>query len=324
MLLDNKMAILENNYQHFILNRTMDRIDQIRAFVATAQTGSFTAAAEQMGISNRLTSKYVAALEERLGARLLQRTTRKVGLTPAGENLLDRAPALLDDFDAVLSDLAEGSHRLSGTLRVSAPVTFGEIYVVELLARFAAVHPEISVDLILHDRYLDLAAEGLDLTFRLGHFDQASLKVRRLGEFHSLLVASPDYLARAGTPDTPEALSEHACIVDTNRRHPRRWLFQKDGIDHVVSVTGRFQVNSASSSIALARRGLGVAYVPSFALGGAIEAGELVPLLKDYRSESGAIGAVYLEGRTLPRKVRALIDFAVKDLRMPNALSGFG
>jgi DNA-binding transcriptional LysR family regulator len=118
----NKIEMLENDYLQNVLNRAMDRIDQIRAFVATAQTGSFTAAADQMGISNRLTSKYVAELEARLGVRLLQRTTRRVGLTPAGEDLLTRAPALLDDFDAVLSEVTESSKGFSGTLRVSAPV----------------------------------------------------------------------------------------------------------------------------------------------------------------------------------------------------------
>lgn len=298
----------------------MDFLDQIRAFVATAQTGSFTAAAGQMGISNRLTSKYVAELEARLGVRLFQRTTRKVGLTPAGENLLARAPELLDDFDAVLSEVAEGSKGLSGTLRVSAPITFGEIYVVGLLARFADAHPAVSIDLRLNDRYLDLAAEGLDLTFRLGHFDQASLKVRRLGEYRSLLVASPDYLAQHGAPRTPKEVSSHACIVDTNRRNPHRWIFHKDGSETIANVTGRFHVNSASAAVELATCGRGIAYVPSFALRGAIKTGDLVTLLDDYRSESGPVGAAYLEGRTLPRKVRALIDFALNDIKSLNLL----
>lgn len=298
----------------------MDLLDQVRAFVATAQTGSFTSAADQLGVSNRLTSKYVAELEARLGVRLLQRTTRKVGLTPAGEDLLARAPALLDDFDAVLNEVSESSKGLSGTLRVSAPITFGEIYVVGMLVRFAATHPAVSIDLRLNDRYLDLAAEGLDLAFRLGHFDQASLKVRRLGEFRSVLVAGPDYLARYGMPKTPEDLANHACIVDTNRRHPRRWMFRKDGQETAANVAGRFHVNSASAAVELATGGLGMAFVPSFALGGAVKEGDLVTLLDEYQSESSPIGAVYLEGRTLPRKVRALIDFAADDIKASNLI----
>lgn len=300
----------------------MDRIDLIRAFVATAQTGSFTAAADQMGVSNRLTSKYVAELESLLGVRLLQRTTRKVGLTPAGEDLLARAPALLDDFDEVLSDAAEASKGLSGPLRVSAPVTFGEVYVVGLLGRFAKAHPGISIDLRLNDRFLDLAAEGLDLAFRLGHFDQASLKVRKLGTFSSILVASPDYLKRHGLPKTPHEVSGHACIVDTNRRNPRRWVFYRHGAEIIANVSGRFLVNSANAAVHLARMGIGIAYVPRFALGDAFETGELVQLLGDYETETGPVGAVYLEGRALPRKVRAVIDFAVDDMNSQRLVDG--
>ncbi|GLO80031.1 hypothetical protein MACH23_34520 [Sulfitobacter pontiacus] len=146
----------------------MDIVDELKAFVATARTGSFTAGAEQLGVSNRLTSKYVAELEARLGARLLQRTTRKVGLTPAGEDLLARAPAVLDELDALLGAVSEGSRGLSGIIRVSAPVTFGEVYVAGMLARFAEAHPDLTFDLRLDDRYVDLAADGIDLAFRMG------------------------------------------------------------------------------------------------------------------------------------------------------------
>ncbi|MEC7668964.1 MAG: LysR family transcriptional regulator, partial [Pseudomonadota bacterium] len=125
----------------------MDITDELKAFVATAQTGSFTAAADQLGVSNRLTSKYVAELEARLGVRLLQRTTRRVGLTPAGEDLLARAPAILDDLDDLLAEVAEGSRGFTGVIRVSAPVTFGEAYVVGMLARFATANPGVSFDL---------------------------------------------------------------------------------------------------------------------------------------------------------------------------------
>ncbi|WP_417522654.1 LysR family transcriptional regulator [Marinovum sp.] len=293
----------------------MDLIDQLRAFVATAQTGSFTAAADHLGISNRLTSKYVAELEARIGVRLFQRTTRKVGLTAAGTDLLSRAPALLDDLDHMLADISESSKGLSGVVRVSAPITFGEVHIAGFLARFAEQHPGITIDLRLSDAFSDLAAEGIDLAFRIGRFDMASLKVRRLGAFQSLPVASAAYLAQAGAPTTPEELSGHSCIVDTNRRNPRRWVFDHDGTEVVAQIEGRFHVNSASAAVDLARRGLGVAYVPSFALRGALDNGELVRLFDGYTGERGDIAAVYLEGRTLPRKVRALIDFAVKDMQ---------
>lgn len=293
----------------------MDLVDQLRAFVATAQSGSFTGAAAQLGISNRLTSKYVAELEARLGTRLFQRTTRKVGLTPAGSDLLSRAPTLLDELDDLLAEASDGSKGLSGVLRISAPITFGEVYIAGMLARFAAEHPAITIDLRLSDAFSDLAAEGIDLAFRIGRFDMASLKIRRLGTFQSLPVASPAYLAQAGHPDTPAALAQHSCIVDTNRKTPRRWTFHRDGAEFAAQVEGRFHVNSASAAVDLARRGLGIAYAPSFALGDALDSGDLVRLLDGFAGDRGDIAAVYLEGRTLPRKVRALIEFAVTDMR---------
>lgn len=293
----------------------MDITDELKAFVATAQTGSFTAAADQLGVSNRLTSKYVAELEARLGVRLLQRTTRRVGLTPAGEEILARAPALLDALDGLMEDVAEGSKGLSGMIRISAPVTFGETYVSGMVARFAVQNPGLSFDLRLTDGFSDLAREGVDLAFRIGLSEMRSLKARKLGEVRSIAVASPGYVAEHGSPGRPDALERHDCIVDTNRKPPRRWVFEAGAEEQVATVQGRFQVNSAQAAADLACAGLGVAFVPRFALGDALDTGRLVPLLGGLCSPPIPISAVYLEGRTLPRKLRALIDFAVEDIR---------
>lgn len=298
----------------------MDLIDELRAFVATAQTGSFTAAAGQLGVSNRLTSKYVAELETRLGVRLLQRTTRKVGLTPSGEDLLSRAPALLDDLDALVAEVSEGSRGFGGVIRISASVTFGETYVTGMLHRFGQRHPALSFDLRLSDRHVDLAAEGIDVAFRMGRTDTQSLKARKLGSFSSFLVGSPEYLARRGTPETPTDLTAHDCIIDTNRRTPRRWSFGSGPSATTIAVRGRFQVNSARAAVELAVRGHGLAYAPRFALREALTEGQVVPLLPEFAGETGLLNAVYLEGRVLPRKVRALIDFAAEDIRQADVL----
>ncbi len=298
----------------------MDLLDQIRAFVATAQTGSFTAAAEQLGISNRLTSKYVGALEARLGVRLFQRTTRKVGLTPAGEDLLARAPALLDELDDMLAGVAEGSRRFTGVIRISAPVTFGEIYIGAMLGRFAQQNPGLTFDLRLSDGFVDLASEGIDLAFRMGRSEMLSVKARKLGEFRSIVVASPGYIAAHGAPDTPEELQDHSCIVDTNRRNPRRWVFYRGGAEHPANVQGRFHVNSARAAVELAAAGLGIAYAPRFAICDALRAGRLVPVMGNFKGETAPISAAYLEGRVLPRKIRALIDFALEDIRAADVL----
>lgn len=298
----------------------MDIVDELRAFVATAQTGSFTAAAEQLGVSNRLTSKYVAELEARLGVRLFQRTTRRVGMTPAGEDLLARAPALLDDLDGLLAEVAEGSRGFSGVIRLSAPVTFGEVYVAPMLERFGRENPGLTFDLRLSDRYDDLAKEGLDLAFRMGRSEMLSLKARKLGASRAILVASPAYLAAQGAPQTPEDLTRHACIVDTNRRAPRRWTLESEGAPHVVQVQGRFHVNSARAVVQLAENGLGIAYAPRFALVEALASGRLVRVMAAHHGPSTPLAAVYLEGRALPRKLRALIEFAAEDIKTAHIL----
>lgn len=293
----------------------MDLVDGLRAFVATAQTGSFTSAAKQLGISNRLTSKYVGELEVRLGTRLFQRTTRKVGLTPAGENLLARAPALLDSVDDILADMTEESRGFTGVLRVSAPVTFGELYVAGMLGRFAEPHPDLTIDLHLDDRFVDLASDGIDVAFRLGRSDTLSLKSRKLGEVRSVLAASPEYVAKNGAPNSPTELAGHTGIFDSNRRGHRKLSFRRNGREERVGLSGRFIVNSARAASELAVAGRGVTYSPEFALRDHLASGRLIELLPDYVKETIRVSAVYLEGHDLPRKTRALIDFAAEDFR---------
>lgn len=291
----------------------MDLIDGLKAFVATAQTGSFTEAADRLGISNRLTSKYVAQLESRIGARLLQRTTRKVGLTPTGRDLLARAPGLLDELDELLGAVTEESKGLSGMLRISAPVTFGEIYIKDLISRFVAKHPEISIDLRLSDTHVDLASKGFDLAFRIGTPDVASLKVRKLGVIRSHIVASPDYLANNKTPVMPQDLHEHVCIIDSNRANEADWEFESNDEKALVSVQRRLMVNNARVARDWAVAGCGIMFGPSFILDEDIREGRLLPLLDGYRTETHPLSVVYLAGNVVARKVRALIDFAVED-----------
>lgn len=298
----------------------MDVIDGLKAFVYTAQTGSFTDAANRLGISNRLTSKYVAQLEDKIGARLLQRTTRQVGLTPQGEELLARAPALISELDDLLGCVSEDAKGLTGSLRISAPVTFGEMYISEMLARFAVMHPNLSIDLRLNDSHVDLAAEGFDVAFRIGSPELNTLKVRKLGTITSVLVAGRQYIDLHGKPETPEALENHVCILDSNLRESNRWVFKKDGRDHVFHPPRNFTVNNARIAKSWAESGLGVTLCPSFILRkySEDESGKLVRLLCDYSTNILPICAVYLNGKVTPKKVRALIDFAVQDFDESN------
>ena len=293
----------------------MDLVDGLRAFVATAQSGSFTEAAERIGVSNRLTSKYVAELETRIGARLLQRTTRKVGLTPTGQELLARVPALLDELDDILGAVSEEAKGLSGQLRISAPVTFGEIYIKDLVGRFAALHPELNIDLRLNDRFVDLATGGFDLAFRIGIPEVSSMKVRKLGVIKSHVVASPGYLSKRTAPRTPQDLSDHVCIVDTNRGDANRWIFLDGNEEINFSPPRRLMINSARVARDWAVEGCGITLCPNFVLAEDIAEGRLIPLLQNYNLHTHPLSAIYLEGNILPRKVRALIDFAVEDVR---------
>nr|WP_319389589.1 LysR family transcriptional regulator [uncultured Cohaesibacter sp.] len=293
----------------------MDLVDGLKAFVATAQTGSFTDAAERMGISNRLTSKYVAELEARIGARLLQRTTRKVGLTPVGEDLLLRAPALLDELDDLIGSVREESRGLSGLVRISAPVSFGEIYVGDMIRRFIGNHPQMNVDLRLSDAYVDLARDGIDLAFRIGTPSVSSLKARKLGDMGSAIVASPDYISKHGEPSEPHDLLDHVCMVDSNRRDPTRWIFVQGDKTIDVVVKRRFVVNSAKVARDWAVAGDAIAYCPRFIVADDLAEGRLVQLLGNYQGLSTPLSAVYLDGTVLPRKVRAIIDFALDDIK---------
>ena len=293
----------------------MDIIETLRAFVATAQAGSFTGAADQLGVSNRLTSKYVAELEERLGVRLLQRTTRRVGITPAGEALLSRAPAILDELDELLADASEEARGLSGLIRVSAPVTFGETYIATMLSRFMDQHPGVTVDLRLDDAYVDLATAGIDLAFRIGTGNALTVKARRLGEMKVFLVASPDYLAERGEPKSPDELSGHLFIRDSNLRNQRRWILKREGDEVSIDPKGNFTVNSARIACKLAVAGRGIAFTPLFASSHHLASGELQAVLPEYEGEPSAVSAAYLEGPGLPRRLRSLIEFAATDIR---------
>lgn len=299
----------------------MDLLDGLRAFVATAESGSFTGAAERLGVSNRLTSKYVAALEARLGTRLLQRTTRRVGLTPAGEELLARAPAVLEDLDTLIADVSERSQGFSGQVRISAPVTLGEVYFQDMLRRFAEPHPELVIDLRLNDAHADLARDGIDLAFRIGEPGAQAMKARLLGHVDSVLIASPAYLSRHSVPREPEDLAQAACVIDTNRRNPARWTFRRGAEARVVTVSGRFRVNSARAVRDLVLAGQGVGFCPHFVLDDHVATGRLVPLLTEWRGPEIPVNAVYLEGRRLPGKLRALMDFARTDMRASGVFS---
>lgn len=292
----------------------MDLVDGMRVFVASVETGSFSGAATRLGISPKLASKYMAALEVQLGAQLLHRTTRRLGMTAAGEHLMARAPEWLNELDEMTGALREARRGLSGTLRVSAPVTYGELRLLPLIRRFRAPHPDLSIDLRLSDRFVDLAAEGIDVSIRIGRLDSSALMARKLGQTRLLLVASPAYLARAGRPDTTGALAQHICIRDTNMRGDGAWPLTVDGQVQRITVVGPYLVNSARLARDLALEGEGISLCPDYMVQADLDARRLEPVLSGVCGPQLDIHAVYLGQRKLARRTRAFLDFVAQHL----------
>ncbi|KND17267.1 hypothetical protein ADZ37_19345 [Pannonibacter phragmitetus] len=292
----------------------MDLVDGMRVFVASVETGSFSGAAARLGMSPKLASKYMAELEAQLGAQLLHRTTRRLGLTTAGEQLLARAPDWLNELDEMTGELREARRGLSGTLRVSAPVTYGELRVLPLMRRFRTPHPDLTIDLRLSDRFVDLAAEGIDVAIRIGRLDSSALIARKLGQTSLLLVASPGHLDRAGRPESRDDLARHPCIRDTNMRGDGAWPLTEGGQMHRIAVSGPYLVNSARLARDLAVEGEGVALCPDYMVQADLDAGRLEHVLPQVCGPQLDIHAVYIGQRRLARRTRAFLDFLVREI----------
>ena len=280
----------------------------MRAFVTVAGEGSFTGAADRLGRSTRLVSKQVAQLEERLGARLFNRTTRSVALTAVGRAYLDRCRPLLSDFDALEASVREQQTELTGAIRMTAPTAFGSQRLLPLLAAFLEAHPRIELDLRLSDVPLALIDEGLDLALRIGVPVDSTLMARRLVTMPTVLCAAPAYLEQRGTPSTPADLTEHECLINSNQRSPNSWRFGSGAAAATVTVSGRFAVNAPSATARMAVQGLGIARCPLYQVAPELAAGTLVRLLPDLEDETPGVYALYPYNRFLTARVRALID----------------
>jgi DNA-binding transcriptional LysR family regulator len=289
----------------------VDRLDEINAFIAVADARSFTQAARRLGVSSAQISKLVARLENRLGARLLNRTTRDVSLTDTGRAFLDRARQVLEDFNSLESSVSEqGGPR--GLLRVSAPVSFGAAELVPALLEFAAAYPEVSLDVISTDRMVNLVEEGFDVAVRIGQLSDSSLVARKLAAVRMVTCAAPDYLARAGTPLALGDLTGLESVIDTNLADPTLWRFGVEGQPADVRVRGRLRFSGAPACVAAAVAGFGVTRVPAFAAAEDLRAGRLKALLCNFEPEQIHVHAVYPHARHLAPKVRAFVDFLAR------------
>ncbi len=296
---------------------SIQRIEHIVGFVAVAEAGSLTAAARRLGLSKSVVSRRLSDLEDSLGVRLVNRSTRRLGLTEAGLQFHERCRRILAELDAAAEEAAAGTADLAGTLRVAAPMSFGTQHLAPAVVAFLVAHPRVDITLDLDDRQHDLVQEGIDVAVRIGRLADSALVARRLTSMRLITCASPAYLESAGRPDHPRDLAGHRCVVYSNVAAGAEWQFQIDGAPRSVRVGGPLRVNNGELLMCAARAGLGIARVPSFLAAPLLRTGELVPLLEAYQLAPIGVHAVYPGHRHLASKTRAFIDFLAQRFADP-------
>lgn len=290
----------------------MDQLAALRALRRVVEMGSFTAAADALGISHTIVSRQVRQLEEHLGVQLLNRTTRRFALTNAGRDYYDATRQVLDTLDDAERNLGQHQAQPTGTLRINAPMAFGTMEVAQWLPGFMAQYPGVQVDLVCNDRMVDLIEDGFDVALRLARdLPDSTLVARRLASSKVLLVASPDYLRRHDAPVTPSDLAQHNCLVYTAAARANEWTFAgPDDVSQTVAVRGSLQANTNVALRAAAVAGVGIANVAAFIVRDEVARGALVELLPGYSIRPRELYALYPHNRHLSPKVRAFIDYA--------------
>jgi DNA-binding transcriptional LysR family regulator len=288
----------------------MDTLTRIRAFIDVVDAEGFSAAARRVGKSKALLSKYVRELEDELGALLLNRTTRQFSLTEAGHTYYRTASEILKEIDNLADLVRANNSDLRGRLRITVPRTFVDADIGQSLIDFGREHPELSLEIVSDDRFIDLVEEGFDVAVRITRLEDSSLIARKLDDFQVLVCASPHFLAKAGPFAHPTDLAHVPCILDTNGRSYSNWRFiELDGSPFTVPVSGPIEVNSPLAAARAAVTGIGIAVLPDFIARPKISSGELVTLFEDFLPKDRGIYAIYPHRRYLPTKVRTFVDF---------------
>ena len=288
----------------------MDRLASMAAFVKASDVGSFAAAASALGMSPQMIAKHVTFLEDRLGTRLLNRTTRRQSLTEIGRTYYERCKLVLAEAEAAESLAHEARAVPRGQLRVNAPVTFGTHRLVPLITRYLRQHPEVEIDLVLNDRIVDLVEEGYEAAFRIGSLADSSLMSRALSPFRTIVCASPAYLRERGVPASPSDLIDHECIY---RSAAGVWRFMKDGRAYDARIRNRLRLNDAKALLSAVLDGFGIVLIAEDLVREALSSGQLVKVLPDYGTPSRPMHLVFLADRRQTAKLRSFIDFAIKE-----------
>ena len=288
----------------------MDRLTSMAVFVKCSEAGSLAGAARAFSLSHAMVSKHVRALEQALGVRLLDVTTRRLSLTEVGRRYYERCVQILADVDDAALDVSRYQATPRGLLRLTAPATFGDLHLAPAMAEFMRLFPQIAIEADFTDRFVSIVEEHFDVAVRIGRLPDSSLVVRRLGSSRMLTCAAPAYLEEFGAPEHPEELSAHACLCLSTAALPRVWWYQASGGEEIqVEVVPRLWANSMNLLCRIAEGGLGVVFGPSFVLGPLVQAGRLRPVVSGYTSRPLDISAVFPSNRHLSTKVRVFVDF---------------
>lgn len=293
----------------------MDTLTSMKVFAAVVETGSFAAAAERMDLSRAMASKYLAHLEQHLGTRLLQRSTRKQTLTESGAAYYERCTLVLDALHEAEEVAASQTGTPTGQLRITAPVSFGVLHMGTILSSYLERHPGICIDVVLTDRRVDLIEEGIDLAVRIGELTESGLVARKLAASRMLVTAAPAYLARCGTPLAPADLEAHNCLIYSYASPADEWVLTgPDGGRHSVKVRGNLKATNGDLIKAAVLGGSGLMRQPLFLCAQELRDGRLVHVLGDHRCDDVAIQAVYPSRKYLSAKVRSFIDHLADSL----------
>lgn len=297
----------------------LERLPGLILFARVAQYGSLSGAAKSLGLSRSAVSKQLSSFEAQMGARLIQRTTRKLALTELGEQILREAQRVESALNAVESITDDFRQQVRGKLRISCSTSLGRVLLLPLLTEFSTRYPEIELELGLEDRFVDLVAEQMDAAIRIGHLADSSIIARRLGELSWQVCASPAYIARRGEPKVPVDLAQHACLYYRNSgRAMNNWQFisRHDGTSHTVQVKGPLAINDACALVDAALSGMGILLIDKALVADPIKTGQLMPVLNDYPTAPGfPVYVVYPARDYLPAKTIAFVDFLMEKLK---------
>ena len=287
----------------------MDKLNNIKVFCRIVELGTFAAVAREMKVSAMMISKYMAQLEESLGVTLLNRTTRRISLTEAGESYYARSKPLLDDFDELDEDIAQLGQNVKGILKIAAPIDFGGIYMVPAIDAYQRLHPSVKVIMSLQNAHINLSEGIYDLSILVSNSLDLGVVARKIAETKLCTYASPDYIEKYGKPRDIQDLNQHLCLHYIDTPHEDYWVFNVDGEEKKLRTTWHFASNNGRALCQAAALGMGITQAPELSVANYLEQGKLVEILKDYRIPSLAIYATYMQRRFIPAKITTFVNF---------------